>query len=820
MRLLVILLLGLLSYHQTPSSSSAATTTTTLSRGQALAGDGKLVSSNGKFALGFFQTGSESSNTTTAPKSYLGIWFHKVPKLTPVWTANGENPISGTASPELTISEDGNLVVKAQGRIVWSAEANVTTTLDDATAVLMDNGNLVLRSSSNTSAVFWQSFDYPTDTFMMEAKIGINKVTGLNRRLVSRRNSVDQASGAYSMEFSFDGIFRLLWNSSVSYWSSGEWNGRFFSSVPEMAEKSDVVHCNYTFVNNDQEVFFSTYCDRDVVFHNFLGVSGLWTNRIWLNQDWVTLAFHPQRQCDVHAACGPFAVCTDNANPFCNCMKGFSVRSPQDWGLGDTRGGCVRNSPLSFCSGDRNGTSVTDKFYPMASIRLPDNGQGMSNATSTKDCEQACLHNCSCTAYSYGKGGCFVWHNGLLNAAVDDGNGETLHLRLAAKEIQNPKSNRRSALIIGVATSTCIVSLCLVFLIVMWRRKKGNWCLSGTKDSDRGIGVTAFKYTELRRATKNFSEKLGEGGFGSVFKGSLTSNSVVIAVKRLDRVHQGEKQFRAEVSSIGIVQHINLVKLIGFCCEDGKWLLVYEHMPNRSLDAHLFQTQGTTSTTLDWRVRYQIALGVARGLAYLHHSCRDCIIHCDIKPQNILLDASFLPKIADFGMAKFLGRDFNRVMTTMRGTVGYMAPEWISGAAITSKVDVYSYGMVLLEIVSGKRNSDKVFCSDNDHGGYFPVQVARELLDGDVASLVDANLHGDLNLEEVERICKVACWCIQDKELDRPTMGEVVQFLEGVSEPNTPPMPRLLHAITATRGHQESAAKYVAAPTFQSRDST
>ncbi|OEL25049.1 G-type lectin S-receptor-like serine/threonine-protein kinase [Dichanthelium oligosanthes] len=786
MRLLVVLLLGLVSYQRTPSSSAA---TNTLSRSQALAGDEKLVSSNGKFALGFFQTGSESSNNTL--RSYLGIWFHKVPKLTPVWTANGEAPISKAASPELVISEDGNLAILAQGTVtVWSTQANGTT--KDASAVLLDNGNLVLRSSLNSSAVFWQSFDYPTDTFMMGAKLGLNKVTGLNRRLVSRKNSIDQASGVYSMEFSLDGIFRLLWNSSTGYWSSGEWNGKFFSSIPEMSEKSDVVHCNYTFVNNDQDVYFSTDCDESVVFHNFLDVSGLWTNRIWLNQDWITLALHPQRQCDVHAACGPFTVCTDNGNPLCNCMKGFSVQSPQDWGLGDTEGGCIRNAPLSYCSGDKNKTSMSDdKFYSMPSIRLPDNGKGVSNAMSAKDCAETCLNSCSCTAYSYGKGGCSVWHDELLNAVVDS-NGQTLYLRLAAKEVNNSKSNR-SALIIGVATSTCIISLGLVFLIVVWRRK-GNCWSSGTENNDGGIGVIPFRYIELRRATKNFSEKLGEGGFGSVFKGSLT-NSVVIAVKRLDRVNQGEKQFRAEVSSIGIIQHINLVKLIGFCCEGDKRLLVYEHMPNSSLDAHLFQTQGTI---LDWNVRYQIALGVARGLSYLHHSCRDCIIHCDIKPQNILLDISFLPKISDFGMAKFLERDFNRVMTTMRGTIGYIAPEWISGTAITSKVDVYSYGMVLLEIISGKRNSAKL-CSGNGHEGYFPVQVAHKLLDGDVESLVDANLHGDVNLQEVERVCKIACWCIQDNEFDRPTMVEVLQFLEGVSEPNIPPMPRLLHAISG--GH-------------------
>jgi serine/threonine protein kinase len=220
-------------------------------------------------------------------------------------------------------------------------------------------------------------------------------------------------------------------------------------------------------------------------------------------------------------------------------------------------------------------------------------------------------------------------------------------------------------------------------------------------------------------------------------------------------------------------------------------------MPNISLDVHLFQS---SAKTVNWRTRHQIALGVARGLAYLHDSCLDHIIHCDIKPQNILLDAFFVPKIADFGMAKLLTRDFSRVITTTRGTVGYLAPEWISGVAITPKVDVYGYGMVLLEIISGRMNARKECSSDDDDIVYFPIQVARKLLEGDVMSFVDDRLNSDVVVEEVERACKVACWCIQDREFERPTMSKVIQILEGLVEVDTPPMPRLLEAI-AGRSH-------------------
>ncbi|XP_020249614.1 G-type lectin S-receptor-like serine/threonine-protein kinase At2g19130 [Asparagus officinalis] len=212
-------------------------------------------------------------------------------------------------------------------------------------------------------------------------------------------------------------------------------------------------------------------------------------------------------------------------------------------------------------------------------------------------------------------------------------------------------------------------------------------------------------------------------------------------------------------------------------------------MPMGSLDHHLFQKQ---SKNLDWKTRYQIILGTARGLAYLHEECRECIIHCDIKPENILLDTEFCPKLSDFGMAKLIGHDFSRVLTTMRGTIGYLAPEWIEGLPITPKADVYSYGMMLFEIVSGRRNSKLA------EGGtirYFPVQAASKVITGEVLSLLDEDLNGSADASELNRVCRVACWCIQDFEADRPSMAEVVKNLEGVLDLKMPPFPTILQRL-------------------------
>ncbi|KAH7842647.1 hypothetical protein Vadar_007684 [Vaccinium darrowii] len=229
-------------------------------------------------------------------------------------------------------------------------------------------------------------------------------------------------------------------------------------------------------------------------------------------------------------------------------------------------------------------------------------------------------------------------------------------------------------------------------------------------------------------------------------------------------------------------------------------LLVYDFMSNGSLDSHLFRDK--EGQVLDWKMRYEIALGTARGLTYLHEKCRDCIIHCDIKPENILLDAEFCPKVADFGLAKLIGREFSRALTTMRGTIGYLAPEWISGVAITAKADVYSYGMMLFELVSGRRNSSE---SQDKKFKFFPIWAASVVAEGgNVFNLLDHRLENNAHEEELRRIARVACWCVQDAENHRPTMGQVVQILEGVLEVNLPQVPRLLQAFTDSSSGQSS----------------
>ncbi|XP_016649005.1 PREDICTED: G-type lectin S-receptor-like serine/threonine-protein kinase At2g19130 [Prunus mume] len=382
----------------------------------------------------------------------------------------------------------------------------------------------------------------------------------------------------------------------------------------------------------------------------------------WLENSgkWNFFWSKPGKRCDVYDLCGAFGSCNEVSPVSCNCLTGFEPKLQRDWNLQAYSGGCKRKTPL-HCENATRADGKQDQFLKKPGMSLPENEQSVKVETIA-GCESICLNNCSCTAYAYNSSGCSIWIGDLFNLqelTSSDSRGITLYLRLAASEFKSPKSNK--GLIIGVVAGSAAgiaVLLGLIVVVILRQRKR----VTGMGKAVEG-SLVAFGYRDLQDATKNFSEKLGGGGFGSVFKGTLPDSSV-IAVKKLESVSQGEKQFRTEVSTIGTIQHVNLVRLRGLCSEGTKRMLVYDYMPNGSLDSHLFHDK--RPNVLDWKTRYQIALGTARGLAYLHEKCRDCIIHCDIKPENILLDTELGPKVADFGLAKLVGREFSSVLTTMR----------------------------------------------------------------------------------------------------------------------------------------------------------
>ncbi|XP_051131897.1 probable receptor-like protein kinase At5g20050 [Andrographis paniculata] len=307
---------------------------------------------------------------------------------------------------------------------------------------------------------------------------------------------------------------------------------------------------------------------------------------------------------------------------------------------------------------------------------------------------------------------------------------------------------------------------------------------------------TKFRHRELEEATDGFRALIGRGGSGSVYKGLLTDGTAV-AVKQIDGEERGDKAFKSEVAAIASVQHVNLVRLIGYSISSaGPRFLVYEFIDNGSLDNWIFPGHHRRrGGCLSWSSRVRVAVDVAKALAYLHHDCRSCILHLDVKPENILVDDDFRALVADFGLSKLKGREESRVVTTIRGTRGYLAPEWLLENGVSEKCDVYSYGMVLLEIIGGRRNIQvRQGAAARKKFHYFPRTVAEKFREGRLIDVVDERIanSGGIGERELKRVVGVALWCIQEKPKLRPSMAEVVAMLEGRLPVEDPPSTQML----------------------------
>ncbi|EEE53769.1 rust resistance kinase Lr10 [Oryza sativa Japonica Group] len=315
---------------------------------------------------------------------------------------------------------------------------------------------------------------------------------------------------------------------------------------------------------------------------------------------------------------------------------------------------------------------------------------------------------------------------------------------------------------------------------------------------------TRYTFSEVKKISRRFKVKVGQGGFGSVYRGELP-NGVPVAVKMLENSEGEGDEFINEVATIGRIHHANIVRLLGFCSEGTRRALIYEYMPNDSLEKYIFSQDSDTSQELLVPSKMlDIALGIARGMEYLHQGCNQRILHFDIKPNNILLDYNFSPKISDFGLAKLCARDQSIItLTAARGTMGYIAPELYSRnfGEISYKSDVYSFGMLVLEMVSGRRNSDPSVESQNVV--YFPEWIYEQVTIGQ-----DLELGREMTEEEkaiMRQLAIVALWCIQWNPKNRPSMTKVVNMLTGrLQNLQVPPKPFFSadsHPVLQDSGH-------------------
>ncbi|KAL9167298.1 hypothetical protein ABFS82_05G086600 [Erythranthe guttata] len=330
----------------------------------------------------------------------------------------------------------------------------------------------------------------------------------------------------------------------------------------------------------------------------------------------------------------------------------------------------------------------------------------------------------------------------------------------------------------------------LGLLIYKFRRRHLSMfdVIEGFLQSNTNLKTIRYTYSDMKKITKGFREKLGQGGYGSVYKGKLRSGHDV-AVKVLAKPSSNGQDFINEVATIGRIHHVNVVKLVGYCAERSKRALVYDFMPNGSLEKYIFNKEKGNSLNL--KRKYEIAIGVARGIEYLHRGCDIQILHFDIKPHNILLDENFTPKISDFGLAKFYSTDNTTVtLTAVRGTIGYVAPELMNRSigGVSYKADVYSFGMLLMEMLGLNRGTGPNI--ENKSSQYFPCWIYDHLNKGEDIEI--GNVYENNDDEEKEddddgkkmrrKMTIVGLWCIQMSPTDRPSMSDVLKMLEGEDE--------------------------------------
>ncbi|KAI4989639.1 hypothetical protein ZWY2020_036956 [Hordeum vulgare] len=779
-----------------------------LAVGEKLLAEQTLVSDGGAFTLGFFSPDDDGSPAAPA-RRYLGIWYSNPGPRTVVWVANRDAPAAG--APTLALANDSSLVMSdADGRVLWNTTGVGSSSSQTAPAELGNDGNLLIQLPDGT--VVWQSFDHPTDTFLPGMKVRVSHRTGKGDRIVSWRSPDDPAPGRFSYGLDPGTSLQLLmWNGTRPYWRSPVWKG--YAVATMYVSAGTVIYT--AIVDTDEEISLAFSVSGGAAPTRYVVTSsGKFQLLIWngTRSAWATLQSWPSSECTTYRHCGAYAYCDTTAAPAaCRCLDGFEPAKPAEWTSGRFGQGCRRKEALPPCGGGGGGNGVG--FIAMPSMKVPDKFSLDAGNRSAEECAARCAGNCSCVAYAYAnlqsssaKGDvsrCIVWAGELVDAQMIDPRwgGETLYLRVPAAAASTSPGGKASRNAVKIAVPVVASALLLTCIFFVWfcryrdkrrktesQRKLMPGIRTGTTNTSSEIGegdrtgdleFPSIGFGDIVAATDNFSKTLmiGRGGFGKVYKGTLDGGHVV-AVKRLSKdSDQGAEEFKNEAILIAKLQHRNLVRLLGCCTEGAEKLLIYEYLPNKGLDAILFDSG--RKSVLDWPTRLGIIKGVARGLLYLHQDSRLTVIHRDLKASNVLLDAEMRPKIADFGMAKIFGD--NQVKANTRkvvGTYGYIAPEYSTEGVFSDKSDVYSFGVLLLEIVSGIRVSATEGIMEFPSLISYAWHLWRE---GKAGKLVDPSMAGSCSQDEASLCIHVGLLCVEDDPSRRPLMSSVVSILENGS---------------------------------------
>ncbi|XP_020575390.1 G-type lectin S-receptor-like serine/threonine-protein kinase At5g35370 [Phalaenopsis equestris] len=785
------------------------------------------------------------SNTSTfygtlssqAPQSPFVFSIVHSPTSAVVWSANAAKPAPYTA--ELSFNATGFSISLPDGTVLW---ATPKLPRPANAACLLDSGNLIVLDAANVS--MWQSFAYPTDTLLSSQRLPSGSYLSTPgddyRLMVTDSDAVLLWSIGDAQQFwrlSSDIRFFKDLNSQVAYMAANESGLYLFSSAGTVVFEVSLPPTKLRILKLESNGQF--------IIKGYSGTGSA------LDQALVA----PSGLCDLPSSCKQLDVCTvQNQAATCNCPASFTASH---------NGGCAPSDGSTVFSP----SGCTSRNKSQESYRSLGGGVGyipnkfaspVSSGRDFASCRDFCSGNCTCLGFFYSASSqsCFLVKKqiGSLVSNTNDGVSDTGVGYIKVLETpQTPSVSSRgssSSNLLPILLPSIAVFLLIIVLIfagTQWHRRRRRhhsgkrrsrtsssskpsnmkdiylgrnpaWPSPGDEhgftgddsnsDSDE-ISIpglpTRFTYSDLASATDNFSVKIGSGGFGEVFKGQLPDKSFV-AVKRISAalgggVH-GKKEFCTEIAVIGNIHHVNLVRLRGFCTEGRRRMLVYEYMNRGSLERPLF---GAAGPVLEWQERMDIAIGAARGLAYLHFGCDQKIIHCDVKPENILLHDGGGVKISDFGLAKLISPEQSSFFTTMRGTRGYLAPEWLTNSSISDRTDVYSYGMVLLEIIRGRKNRTVESSGGGGGGsssggsgigevGYFPMAALEMHERGRYLELADRRLEGRVREEDVRLAVKVALCCLHEDPGLRPTMASVAAMLEGAMEV-TQPRPEALNFL-------------------------
>ncbi|KAM3216183.1 G-type lectin S-receptor-like serine/threonine-protein kinase [Capsicum annuum] len=730
--------------------------TDTIFQGQHLSVGEKLESPNKEFRLEFFSLDANKTH-------YIGIFYNFPSNATlypddhrPVWVANRDDPVPYAPGNNLTLDDDGKLKI-FYGRNSFVLLSTYNATTRNASVTLFDNGNFVLvelNTNVSVNRTLWQSFDYPTDTLLPGMKLGRNVKTGEVWSLTSWISEDVPASGSFTIGIDTNDIDQLvIWCLGSVYWTSGRWGNGTFGNVSRVSHYD---YAEFRFVSTEDEKYV-TYSVNETRTLSRYAID--------------SFGFIKER-----GAAGPFGVCFDKPSP-----------------------GCVTTESIG--SSNRNNSWFERRLNGGSGNRF----RFGNNNMSLFDCKRQCENKCSCAAFASITAtgtGRLISNNASILSSL---NQSDVFILDAVRAI---RWWRWLIAAIGLTLLLGLSSLCSLLYVKEEKQKQQLCCclikqqidLKRKIDKKMSHEVQLYSLESLEIATDNFSpgNKLGEGGFGPVYKGELPDGQEV-AIKRLSTSSgQGLLEFKNEILLIAKLQHTNLVRLLGYCTQREELILVYEYMHNKSLDFFLFD--GNKKELLNWHTRFRIIEGVAQGLLYLHKYSRLKVIHRDLKSGNILLDVDMNPKISDFGMARIFGKQESEANTKrIVGTRGYMAPEYALRGIVSAKADVFSFGVLLLEIVSGKKNNS---CYDSEHPLNL-IGLAWELWREERAlELIDAMLIESCSRDEVMRCIHVGLLCVQDYAKDRPSMSNVVSML--MNDMRQPPPPPERPGFFIERGDQHA----------------